>query len=255
MGISLIPAVSAKPNPYKMEAIPVQYSLLLILAMVTNPITGRATQATFQGSRQSCHEEGINYQGRKGSSVIPGVTSWTECSALCDTKPNCNSWSWVKEDTGIYALNCALMEGFSNRAPDTNTITGPKGCKDTFHSSSSTSAALSLPGGCQQYWYNWFNKCQDRSGSSVVPEAKSWQECWNAWTKRRGCQAWTYAFQCVLVGSFPDEDGSTTTTTTTTTSTTSTDTNTITTTEDTTSSNNNPEWTLVNPSERLYFDK
>merc|ERR1711955_154817 len=100
-----------------------------------------------------------------------------------------------------------------------------------------------------------------------VPEAKSWQECWNACTKRRGCQAWTYAFQCVLVGSFADEDGSTTTTTTTTTSTTSTttitstttsttttDTNTVTTTEDTNSSNDNPEWTLVNPSERLYFN-
>merc|ERR1712098_234849 len=104
-----------------------------------------------------------------------------------------------------------------------------------------------------------------RSGSSVVPEAKSWQECWNACTKRRGCQAWTYAFQCVLVGSFTDEEGSTTTTatttttstttiTTTTTSTTTTDTNTVSTTEDTTSSNNNPEWTLVNPSERLYFN-
>merc|ERR1719347_2222042 len=136
------------------------------------------------------------------------------------------------------------MEGFSNRAPDTNTITGPKGCKDTFHSSSSSSAALSLPGGCQQYWYNWFNKCQDRSGSSVVPEAKSWQECWNACTKRRGCQAWTYAFQCVLVGSFTDEEGSTTTTTTTTTSTTSTTTITTTTTSTTTT-----DWTLVNPSE------
>merc|ERR1712098_835452 len=102
-----------------------------------------------------------------------------------------------------------------------------------------------------------------RSGSSVVPEAKSWQECWNACTKRRGCQAWTYAFQCVLVGSFTDEEESTTTITTTTsittttittTSKTTTDTNTITTTEDTTSSNNNPEWTLVNPSERLYFN-
>merc|ERR1712243_451860 len=104
-------------------------------------------------------------------------------------------------------------------------------------------------------------------GSSVVPEAKSWCECWNACSKRRGCQAWTYSFQCVLVGSFTDEEiytntttttttTSTTTTTTTinTTSTTTTDTNTITTTEDTTSSNDNPEWTLVNPSERLYFN-
>jgi len=237
-----------------MAAIPAQYSLLLLLAMVTTPITSRATQPTFQGSRQSCHEEGINYQGRKGSSVVPGVTSWTECSALCDAKPECNAWSWVKEDTGIYALNCALMEGFSNRAPDTNTVTGPKGCKDSSQTSAS-SAALSLPGGCQQYWYNWYNKCQDRSDRKVVPEAKSWQECWNACTRTRGCQVWSYAFQCELVGSFTDREASTTTTTTTTTttSTTTADTNTITTAEDT-SSNTNPEWTLVNPSERLYFN-
>merc|ERR1719430_1891980 len=49
-----------------------------------------------QETKKECQEEGTNYQGRVGSSVMSGIQSWPECSALCEEKEGCKSWSWVR---------------------------------------------------------------------------------------------------------------------------------------------------------------
>ena len=81
----------------------------------------------------------MNYQGREYETVVKGVASWPACSDLCTRREGCTAWTWVKDDTGPYALNCALMEGFSNRAADPNTVAGDRGCKGPKPGTTTTS--------------------------------------------------------------------------------------------------------------------
>merc|ERR1712126_111377 len=173
-------------------------------------ICGTASLVQSQALEKVCEEEDTNYQGRVGSSVVPGVQTWPECSALCDVKEGCKAWSWVREGTGSYALNCALMEGFSNRAADTNTVAGPKGCKpsgstETFTTTSSpdTSSTIKTTP-CEEIGVNY----QGRSGSSVVRGVKSASECSQQCRNKNGCNAWVwvvkgdYAQNCGLMEAF-----------------------------------------------------
>jgi len=75
-----------------------------------------------------CEEEGINLQGRTGSNVIKGIASWPACSQHCQDKPGCKAWVWAHIGAGKYAGNCALVEGYTNKVPDVNTISGTKDC-------------------------------------------------------------------------------------------------------------------------------
>jgi len=90
---------------------------------------GTSRGEVLQHITQGCQQESTNYQNRVRSEVIPQVLSWADCSQRCTRKPTCTAWSWNRASAHPqYALKCALMEGYSNTAPDSNTVSGPRGC-------------------------------------------------------------------------------------------------------------------------------
>ena len=76
-----------------------------------------------------CQEEGVNLSGRKESRLVKDISSWEECASICGGKSGCNDWVWAHQGAGPYAGNCALMEGYSKKVPDENTISGTKTCQ------------------------------------------------------------------------------------------------------------------------------
>lgn len=170
----------------------------------------------------TCHEEETNYQGRVESVVENGVESWPACSAICETMATCKAWVWVKSDTGPYSRNCALMEGFSNRAPDPNTVAGPRGCKapgstESFTPGGTTEAPTTTtlapttkgPGGkgCQEESTNY----QGREGATVQGGVQSWEACSKLCEAREEvCKSWVwvkpntgdYSLNCALMEGF-----------------------------------------------------
>ena len=177
-----------------------------------------------------CQEEGTNYQGRLAARVQAGVLSWPACSAICSAREGCTAWSWVREGTGPYALNCATMEGFSSKAPDPNTVAGGRGCMapgstEVFTtapsvtttevtsitttntiSTTSTTSTTSPASECQEEGVNY----QGRESVTVVKGLASWPACSDLCTRREGCTAWTwvkgktgpYALNCALMEGF-----------------------------------------------------
>merc|ERR1712215_207581 len=76
-----------------------------------------------------CPDKGMNLQGRVNNQVTPGVRSWVECSRKCSKKSSCVAWVWANEGAGDFAYNCALMDGYENKAKDPNVISGSRDCK------------------------------------------------------------------------------------------------------------------------------
>ena len=70
----------------------------------------------------------MNLQGRTNNQVIRGIKSWVECSQKCRGKSSCTAWAWAHEGAGDFALNCAIMDGYKNKAIDNNVISGSRDC-------------------------------------------------------------------------------------------------------------------------------
>jgi len=86
--------------------------------------------STVSGSKDcsGCPEKNVNLQGRTNNEVIAGVKSWVECSRKCSAKSSCTAWAWAHEGAGDFALNCGLMDGYTNKAADSNVISGSRQC-------------------------------------------------------------------------------------------------------------------------------
>ena len=60
--------------------------------------------------------------------MLTKISSWTECARRCAEKASCQNWVWNHEKARLYALNCALMEGFGNKVADSNSVAGRWDC-------------------------------------------------------------------------------------------------------------------------------
>ena len=75
-----------------------------------------------------CPEENKNLQLRRNAELVTKISSWQECARRCAEKGSCQNWVWNKPSAGVYALNCALMEGFGNKIADSNSVAGRWDC-------------------------------------------------------------------------------------------------------------------------------
>jgi len=140
-------------------------------------------------------EDGVNYQERVSSKVIPGVSSWQICSQKCKADSSCKAWVWNKASAGVYAYKCAIMAGYKNKASDTNTVAGPR-CKQTVYD-------------CQEVGVNY----QQRVGSSVKQNVASWKECQTICKDDPSCKAWVwnkasagvYANRCAIMAGYKNK--------------------------------------------------
>ena len=69
-----------------------------------------------------------NLQLRQNADLLTKVSSWQECARKCAEKASCQNWVWNHERPGIYALNCALMDGFGQKISDPNSVAGRWDC-------------------------------------------------------------------------------------------------------------------------------
>jgi len=88
----------------------------------------RTSQSNTRGPSVGCPDENMNLQLRRNAEVLTKISSWKECARRCAEKGSCQNWVWNRERSGLYALNCALMEGFGSKVADSNSVAGRWDC-------------------------------------------------------------------------------------------------------------------------------
>lgn len=88
----------------------------------------RTSQTGSNKPTVGCPDMYTNLQLRQNADLLTKVSSWQECARKCAEKGSCQNWVWNHERSGIYALNCALMDGFGQKISDPNSVAGRWDC-------------------------------------------------------------------------------------------------------------------------------
>jgi len=103
----------------------------------------RTSSTNTRGPSVGCPEENKNLQLRRNAELVTKISSWQECARRCAEKGSCQNWVWNKPSAGVYALNCALMEGFGNKIADSNSVAGRWDCN--YKGSSGQGSSVPVP--------------------------------------------------------------------------------------------------------------
>jgi len=104
----------------------------------------RTSSSNTRGPSVGCPDENMNLQLRRNAELLTKVSSWQECARKCAEKGSCQNWVWNRASAGIYANNCALMEGFGNKIADSNSVAGRWDCN--YKGSSSQGSSVTTTG-------------------------------------------------------------------------------------------------------------
>jgi len=117
-----------------------------------------------------CPSTNTNTQGREILDRIENVGSWSACALKCTERKSCRYWTWHHKEAVGFEFRCVLMADFSNKAEDSNTISGTSECK------------------CPLKGIN----TQGRQNSRVIGLEPTWKACAIKCSMFGGCLYWTW---------------------------------------------------------------
>merc|ERR1719309_439259 len=93
------------------------------------PTTYPTTTSKPPLKKLDCPSTNTNTQGREVLDRIENIGSWSACALKCAERKSCRYWTWHHKEAVGFEFRCVLMADFSNKAEDSNTISGTSECK------------------------------------------------------------------------------------------------------------------------------